>query len=94
MYGVQEDRDRERNGEHVLGTLGSGGVAAVTGVVALGVREWRRVQLARERRRVREQESIARMVAGMAGEGRQVRVRHHGADGDWSVQSEARGRRR
>ncbi|MEU1407975.1 hypothetical protein ABZ471_37615 [Streptomyces sp. NPDC005728] len=59
--------------------------AALIAVVAIGAREWRRVQLARERRREREQELLAEMVSGVAEGGREVQVHHGGAAGVWSL---------
>lgn len=50
----------------VQGMLMSGGSAAVTAVVVIVLREWARVQLARERRREREQELWAVVVAEVA----------------------------
>jgi hypothetical protein len=61
-------------------------------VVVIVVREWRRVQLARERRREREQELLAEMVSGVAEADREVRVHHGGAAGAWSLTSTAGGR--
>lgn len=53
--------------------------------VAVAAREWRRVQLAREKRREREQELLAKMVAEVAGGSREVQVHHGGAAGAWSL---------
>ncbi|MFJ3106518.1 hypothetical protein [Streptomyces sp. NPDC086835] len=62
------------------------GVIAVLAVmVAIGAREWRRVQLAREKRREREQELLAEMVADVAGGKREVQVHHGGVAGTWSL---------
>lgn len=62
------------------------GVIAVLAVmVAIGAREWRRVQLAREKRREREQELLAEMVADVAGGEREVQVHHGGVAGTWSL---------
>lgn len=53
--------------EKVHGMWGPEEVGAVLiALVAIGAREWRRVQLARERRREREQELLAKMVTGVA----------------------------
>ncbi|MFF3359384.1 hypothetical protein ACFYWN_44020 [Streptomyces sp. NPDC002917] len=62
-----------------------GVIAFLAAVVAIGAREWRRVQLAREKRRVREQELLAEMVADVAGGEREVRVHHGGVAGTWSL---------
>lgn len=62
-----------------------GVITASVGLLVLGVREWRRVQLARERRRVREYELLARMVVEVADDGRGLQVRHEGEAGGWSV---------
>lgn len=59
--------------------------ALVVAVVIVVAREWRRVQVARERRREREQELLAEMVSGVAGSGREVQVHHGGAVGAWSL---------
>ncbi|MFJ3339315.1 hypothetical protein [Streptomyces sp. NPDC086766] len=59
--------------------------AVVIAVVAIGAREWRRVQLAQERRREREQELLAEMVSGVAEGGREVQVHHGSAAGTWSL---------
>ncbi|MFF5030139.1 hypothetical protein ACFY2J_38845 [Streptomyces collinus] len=70
----------------VLEMLGPEGViTASMGLLALGVREWVRVQLARERRRIREYELLAKMFVEVADIGRGVQVRHEGASGDWTV---------
>ncbi|MFG3552504.1 hypothetical protein [Streptomyces sp. NPDC047725] len=61
-------------------------------VVVIVAREWRRVQLARERRREREQELLAEMVSGVAEGDREVRVHHGGAVGVWSLTGTAGGR--
>ncbi|MFI2437136.1 hypothetical protein [Streptomyces sp. NPDC018693] len=53
-------------------------------LVAIGAREWRRVQLAREKRREREQELLAEMVAEVAGGEREIQV-HRGGVGVWSL---------
>ncbi|MFJ4585157.1 hypothetical protein [Streptomyces echinatus] len=72
--------------EKVHGMWGPEGVGAVLiAVVAIGAREWRRVQLARERRREREQELLAKMVSGVAEGGREVQVHHGGAAGAWTL---------
>ncbi|MDT0616136.1 hypothetical protein [Streptomyces lancefieldiae] len=72
--------------ERVQELLGPEGViAALVMVVAIGAREWRRVQLARERRREREQELLAKMVSGVAEGGREVQVHHGGPVGAWSL---------
>ncbi|MEV3972746.1 hypothetical protein AB0K68_32130 [Streptomyces sp. NPDC050698] len=60
-------------------------------VVVVVAREWRRVQLARERRREREQELLAEMVSGVAEGAREVRVHHGGAAGVWSLTGTAGG---
>ncbi|WP_143060382.1 hypothetical protein [Streptomyces misionensis] len=59
--------------------------ALVVGVVIVIAREWRRVQLARERRREREQELLAEMVSGVAEGGREVQVHHGGSAGAWTL---------
>ena len=59
--------------------------ALLAAVIAVGAREWRRVQTAREKRRVREQELLAEMVAEVADGSREVRVRHGGMAGTWSL---------
>jgi membrane protein implicated in regulation of membrane protease activity len=59
--------------------------ALLAAVIAVGAREWRRVQTAREKRRVREQELLAEMVAEVAGGGREVQVHHGGTAGTWSL---------
>lgn len=70
----------------VQGMWGPEGVSAlVIMVVVVVAREWRRVQLARERRREREQELLAEMVSGVAEGDREVRVHHGGAAGVWSL---------
>ncbi|MFC9118153.1 hypothetical protein ACFTWN_33145 [Streptomyces sp. NPDC057092] len=61
-------------------------------VVVIVAREWGRVQLARERRRVREQELLAEMVSGVAEGDREVRVHHGGAAGVWSLTGTVGGR--
>ncbi|MGW7665424.1 hypothetical protein [Streptomyces sp. NPDC054756] len=61
-------------------------------VVVIVVREWGRVQLARERRRVREQELLAEMVSGVAEGDREVRVHHGSAAGVWSLTGTVGGR--
>jgi hypothetical protein len=43
------------------------------------------VQLARERRREREQELLTEMVVGVAEGDREVQVHHGGAAGTWSL---------
>lgn len=53
--------------------------------VAVAAREWRRVQLAQEKRREREQELLAKMVAEVADGGREVQVHHGGVAGAWSL---------
>jgi hypothetical protein len=53
--------------------------------VAVAAREWRRVHLAREQRREREQELLAKMVAEVADGSRDVQVHHGGAAGAWSL---------
>ncbi|WP_229881255.1 hypothetical protein [Streptomyces viridiviolaceus] len=62
-----------------------GVIAALIAMVAIRVREWRCVQLARERRREREQELLAKMVSGVAEGGREVQVHHGGPVGAWSL---------
>lgn len=70
----------------VLEMLGPEGVITTSvGLLILGAREWRRVQLARERRRIREYELLAQMVVEVTDDGRGVQVRHEGSSGDWSV---------
>ncbi len=70
----------------VQGMWGPEGVSALLiMVVVIVAREWRRVQLARERRREREQELLAEMVSGVAEGDREVRVHHGGAAGVWSL---------
>lgn len=59
--------------------------ALLAAVIAVGAREWRRVQMAREKRRVREQELLAEMVAEVAGGSREVQVHHGGIAGTWSL---------
>ncbi|MET7391421.1 hypothetical protein ACFYPT_40795 [Streptomyces sp. NPDC005529] len=54
-------------------------------VIAVGAREWRRVQMAREKRRMREQELLAEMVAEVAGGSSAVQVHHGGIAGTWSL---------
>ncbi len=79
--------------EMVQGMWGPEGVSAlVIMVVVIVAREWRRVQLARERRREREQELLAEMVSGVAEGDREVRVHHGGAAGVWSLTGTAGGR--
>lgn len=76
----------------VQGTWGPEGVSAlVVGVVIVVAREWRRVQLARERRREREQELLAEMVSGVAEGGREVQVHHGGSAGAWTLMGTAKG---
>ncbi|MDI1454270.1 hypothetical protein NHG22_10650 [Streptomyces sp. ATE26] len=78
--------------EEVQEMLGPEGVGAVLiAVIAIGAREWRRVQLARERRREREQELLAEMVSGVAEGGREVQVHHGGAAGAWTLTGTAGG---
>lgn len=55
-----------------------GVIALLATLVAVGAREWRRVQLAREKRRMREQELLAEMVAEVADGGREVSCSHWG----------------
>lgn len=62
-----------------------GVIALLAAMVAVGAREWRRVQLAREKRRVREQELLAAMVADVAGGRRDVHVHHGGGAEAWSL---------
>lgn len=62
-----------------------GVIALLIMLVAIGAREWRRVQLAREKRREREQELLAEMVADVAGGEREVQVHHGGVAGTWSL---------
>ncbi|MEV7740083.1 hypothetical protein AB0O75_50130 [Streptomyces sp. NPDC088921] len=62
-----------------------GVIALLVAVVTIGAREWRRVQLAREKRLEREQELLAEMVADVAGGEREVRLHHGGAAGAWSL---------
>jgi hypothetical protein len=63
-----------------------GVIALLAAMVAVGAREWRRVQLAREKRRVREQELLAAMVADVADGGRRdVHVHHGGGAEAWSL---------
>lgn len=62
-----------------------GVIALLAAVVVAGAREWRRVQLARENRRVREQELLAEMVADVSGDSREVQVHHGGVAGTWSL---------
>ncbi|MGW6524000.1 hypothetical protein [Streptomyces sp. NPDC054962] len=72
--------------EMVQGMWGPEGASALlVAVVVIVAREWRRVQLARERRREREQELLTEMVVGVAEGDREVRVRHVGAAGTWSL---------
>ncbi|MFK4106139.1 hypothetical protein ACI2L1_40005 [Streptomyces sp. NPDC019531] len=71
-----------------------GVIALLAAVVAVGVREWRRVQLAREKRRVREQELLAAMVADVAGGRRDVHVHHGGGAGAWSLTGTRHGEER
>src|SRR5690606_38639596 len=73
-----------RNGavEMVQGMWGPEGVSAlVIMVVVIVAREWRRVQLARERRRGRAQERLAERVSGVAGGEREARGHQGGAAG-------------
>lgn len=60
-----------------------GVIALMAAMVVAGAREWRRVQTAREKRRVREQELLAEMVFDVSGDSRDVRVRHDG--NAWSL---------
>jgi hypothetical protein len=77
----------------VQGMWGPEGVSALLiMVVVIVAREWRRVQLARERRREREQELLAEMVVGVAEGDREVRVHHGGAAGAWSLTGTGSGR--
>ncbi|MFJ9565951.1 hypothetical protein ACIRQQ_38655 [Streptomyces fuscichromogenes] len=62
-----------------------GVISLLAAAVAVAAREWRRVQLAREKRREREQELLAMMVAEVAGNSREVQVHHGGAAGVWSL---------
>lgn len=63
-----------------------GVITAGMGLLVLGVREWKRVWLAREWRREREQELLTQMVVEVADVvGRGVVVRHDGTSGGWSV---------
>ncbi|MFF0767017.1 hypothetical protein ACFYWH_44710 [Streptomyces sp. NPDC003737] len=72
--------------EKVQEMLGPEGVIALLAtVVVAGAREWRRVQLAREKRRVREQELLAEMVSDVSGDSREVHVHHGGVAGTWSL---------
>ncbi|KUL48992.1 hypothetical protein [Streptomyces sp. NRRL S-1521] len=71
--------------EMVQEMWGPEGVSALLIMVVIVGREWRRVQLARERRREREQELLAEMVRGVAEGDREVRVHHGGAAGAWSL---------
>ncbi|MDX3067761.1 MULTISPECIES: hypothetical protein [Streptomyces] len=72
--------------EKVQEMLGPEGVIALLVAVAgAGAREWRRVQVAREKRRVREQELLAEMVSDVSGDSREVRVHHGGVTGTWSL---------
>lgn len=83
-----------RNGavEMGQGMWGPEGVSAlVVAVVIVVAREWRRVQLARERRREREQELLAEMVSGVAEGDREVQVHHGGPAGAWSLTGTASG---
>lgn len=64
-----------------------GVIALMAAMVVAGAREWRRVQTAREKRRVREQELLAEMVSDVSGGSRDVRVRHDGNAGAWSLMS-------
>ncbi|MFJ2722675.1 hypothetical protein [Streptomyces sp. NPDC087437] len=59
--------------------------ALLAAVAAIGAREWRRVQLAREKRREREQELLAAIVAEVAAGEREVQVRHSGLASTWSL---------
>lgn len=52
--------------------------AIVLAVAIIAVREWARVQLARERRREREQELWAGLVTELVGGQRPHRIHHHG----------------
>jgi hypothetical protein len=70
----------------MLEMLGSEGVITVgVGLLVVGLREWRRVWLAREWRREREQELLTQMVVEVADGGRGVVVCHDGTSGGWSV---------
>ncbi|MEU9272669.1 hypothetical protein AB0E04_45880 [Streptomyces sp. NPDC048251] len=71
--------------EKVQEMLGAEGVMTLlVTVVVIGAREWRRVQLAREKRREREQELLAEMVAEVAQGEQGVQVHRSGA-GVWSL---------
>ncbi|EDY55665.1 MULTISPECIES: hypothetical protein [Streptomyces] len=71
-----------------------GVIALLAAVAAVGAREWRRVQLAREKRRVREQELLAAMVADVAGGRRDVHVHHGGGAKAWSLTGTGHGQER
>ncbi|MFF4985479.1 hypothetical protein ACFY3O_36240 [Streptomyces sp. NPDC001046] len=71
-----------------------GVIALLAAVAAVGAREWRRLQLAREKRRVREQELLAAMVADVAGGRRDVHVRHGGGAEAWSLNGTGHGEER
>ncbi|ATW46667.1 hypothetical protein [Streptomyces peucetius] len=72
--------------ERVQGMLVPEGVgAALIAVVASGAREGRRVHLAEDRRREREQELLAEMVSGVTEGGGERQVHHGGAAGAWSL---------
>ncbi|WP_405196338.1 hypothetical protein [Streptomyces anulatus] len=72
--------------EMMQGLLMPEGVIVVfLGVVGIGACEWRRVQLAREKRREREHELLAGIVADIADGEREVQVHHGGGTGAWSV---------
>ncbi|GGP00338.1 hypothetical protein [Wenjunlia tyrosinilytica] len=67
-----------------------GVMATLVAFAAVGAGEWRKVQLARERRREREQELLAKMVAKVADGEREVQVHHGGASGTWTLTGTAR----
>lgn len=86
MNSVESDSVQGTGWWEGAGDAGAGGVLALlAAVVAAGAREWRRVQLARENRRVREQELLAEMVADVSGGSREVQVHHGGVAGTWSL---------
>jgi hypothetical protein len=68
--------------------------AAVVALATLGAREWRRVQLAREQRRHREQELLVQLAKEIAEGGGSVQVRHRSVGGQWSISSDAEDRQK
>ncbi|MEU1707560.1 hypothetical protein ABZ478_19415 [Streptomyces sp. NPDC005706] len=88
MYRATGEFDEERGGGKVHGMWGPEGVgAALIAVVAIGPRERRRVQLARER----EQELLAELVSGITEGGREMQIHHGGAAGAWTLPGTAGG---